>query len=147
MTVDGVFRCWTLEDTDRGLTQTTSVVQIYAVKVPGRTAIPTGSYRVIVDMSSKFQKLMPRVCDVPGFLGIRIHAGRVAGHTEGCILVGMSHGVNEIFNPRQAYGLLFPDIESAYKRGDKIRINIIGQRAPISIAADPAPADNTKGST
>ena len=45
-----------------------------ARKIPGRTAIPEGSYRVLITKSPRFKKWLPYVQGVPGFEGIRIHA-------------------------------------------------------------------------
>jgi len=57
-------------------------------KIYGQTAIPCGRYKVIVTMSPKLKRRLPLLLDVPGFEGIRIHAGKNAKWTEGCILVG-----------------------------------------------------------
>lgn len=50
--------------------------------------IPQGWYRVSVTHSPHFGRLLPILHMVPGFEGIRIHAGNHRDHTEGCILVG-----------------------------------------------------------
>jgi hypothetical protein len=50
--------------------------------------IPQGWYRVSVTHSPHFGRLLPILHMVPGFEGIRIHAGNNRDHTEGCILVG-----------------------------------------------------------
>lgn len=81
MLVNGAFFCYTLEDTVRPAA---------SEKVYGATAIPAGRYRVVVDQSPKFQKLMPHILDVPGFEGVRIHGGESDADTEGCILTGSS---------------------------------------------------------
>ena len=51
-------------------------------------AIPEGWYKVQVTRSPKFGRLLPLLYYVPGFEGIRIHAGNNRDHTSGCILVG-----------------------------------------------------------
>ena len=51
-------------------------------------AIPRGWYRVDVTYSGKFKRPMPILRMVPGFEGIRIHAGLSVKNTSGCICVG-----------------------------------------------------------
>ena len=74
--IDDVYFCDTLEDQER------------ETKVFGETAIPCGTYKVILTMSNRFKKLMPLLVNVPNFSGIRIHNGNTKDHTEGCVLVG-----------------------------------------------------------
>ncbi len=50
--------------------------------------IPEGWYRVDVTYSPKFKRMMPILRQVPGFEGIRIHAGMNVHNTTGCICVG-----------------------------------------------------------
>jgi hypothetical protein len=66
--VDGAYFCDTLENTDY--------------------AIPTGFYRLRVTLSPRFKIYLPILDGVIGRSGIRIHAGNIIDHTEGCILVG-----------------------------------------------------------
>ncbi len=50
--------------------------------------IPEGWYRVEVTHSPRFERPMPLLQMVPGFSGIRIHAGLSVRNTTGCICVG-----------------------------------------------------------
>ena len=81
--IDGHWQCHTLED----------VIRPAGEKVYGETAIPAGRYKLILSMSNRFKKIMPEVVAVPGFAGIRIHAGNTAKDTEGCLLLGQTRNV------------------------------------------------------
>jgi hypothetical protein len=97
--VDGMFECWTLEDVVR------------PVKIPGQTAIPHGHYVVTLTKSKRFQRVLPLVNAVPGFEGIRIHAGNTAADTEGCILVGRErYSSTFIGSSRAALEKLLPQL-------------------------------------
>jgi hypothetical protein len=86
--IDGERFCDTLEDVDRGLSQSMSADEIRKIKIPHETAIPTGTYRVIVNLSPAKNRMLPRLLDVPGFSGILIHRGNTKNDSSGCILVG-----------------------------------------------------------
>ena len=55
-------------------------------------AIPLGWYKLTMTKSVKFGRVLPLLNYVPGFEGIRIHAGNNRSHTTGCILVGQLSG-------------------------------------------------------
>lgn len=97
LSLNGVFECYTLED----------VVRAPGVKIPGKTAIPAGKYKVIVDFSNRFQKYMFHILDVPNFAGIRIHSGNTDADTEGCILVGTNRSLNALEKSRLAFADLW----------------------------------------
>ena len=99
--VDGIFECYTLEDVER------------LTKIKGETAIPKGTYRVIINESNRFKRLLPLLIDVPNFEGIRIHSGNSNHDTEGCILVGQTRNKNYIGQSRKAFDKLFKKMQAA----------------------------------
>jgi hypothetical protein len=82
--VNGEYFCDTLEDTDRGLSQSMSLDEIKRIKIPHETAIPAGEYKVIVNLSPAKKRMLPRLFDVPGFSGILIHRGNTKHDSSGC---------------------------------------------------------------
>jgi len=94
--IEDKFLCYTLEPFDRGMTKEMPLSKLQALKVRGKTAIPTGSYKVILSYSPRFKKNLPLLLNVPSFMGIRIHSGNNPNSTEGCILLGMSYSKNEV---------------------------------------------------
>ena len=58
LTVDGVYECDVLEDTDRGLTSDMPEELIKLKKVYGKTAIPKGEY--LIDMNTVSPKFKYR---------------------------------------------------------------------------------------
>ena len=96
--IDGEYFCDTLEDADRGLRQDMPLSEIKRIKVANETAIPTGTYNVIVNMSPKFGRMLPRLMNVAGFDGILIHRGNTDKDTSGCILVGENKVVGKVIN-------------------------------------------------
>lgn len=114
------FECFTLED----------VVRPAGEKVPGKTAIPEGRYRVTLEPSPKFHgAIRPRLHDVPNFTGILIHAGNTAKDSEGCILVGRKRDADFIRESKLALKELQDKLDRADAAGEPITITITSQPA------------------
>lgn len=112
LAIDGVFFCYTLEDAVR------------EQKILGQTAIPESTYHVILDESKRFGRKMPHILGVPGYEGVRIHCGNTEADTEGCVLVGMSRGVDEIHDSRREFDSLYARLEAAAAAHDPILLTI-----------------------
>ena len=67
-------------------------------KLQPKGCIPKGWYNVVVTRSPRFKRDLPLLCMVPGFEGIRIHAGLSVENTRGCICVGERHTENYLTN-------------------------------------------------
>lgn len=119
--IDGEYFCDTLEDRDRGLKDSMAEEEIAALKVKGKTAIPTGEYRVTLDIvSPKFSKKkayqfcggrVPRLLGVKGFDGILIHIGNTPDDTDGCILVGENESIGAVVNSTSTFKALYRRLE------------------------------------
>lgn len=124
-----------LEDRDRGLKQSDPLSVIKAKKIISETAIPSGTYNVRMDIvSPKYAAIpwykalcggrMPRLENVPGFEGILIHPGSTALDTSGCILCGRNTIKGRLTSSRDTFKELYGMMYAAYKRGEKITIEI-----------------------
>lgn len=119
--IDGVYECYTLEDTVREQEN----VPVSTWKIAGQTAIPKGTYYVLIDDSRRFGKPMPHVTNVPGFEGIRIHSGNTDADTEGCILVGKNWaGGDFIGSSRLAFDDLMGHLSPASHNRETITIQV-----------------------
>jgi hypothetical protein len=99
--IDDVFYCNTLEDKDRGLRQDMPLATINSIKVPAKTCIPSGTYKISLDIKSpSFSQKdwyvkninggrLPYLLNVPGYTHILLHGGKTVDNTEGCLLTGI----------------------------------------------------------
>jgi hypothetical protein len=62
--------------------------------------------------------------NVPGFSGVRIHAGNSPEDTEGCILVGRTVETDWIGESRVAFNRLYFKIADAIARGEEVWLEI-----------------------
>jgi len=136
LSVDGKPFCETCEDTDRHLNQNMPLAKIKEIKIAAVTAIPTGVYNIKMDQISPKYSLkpwfvtncngakMPRLENVPGYAGVLIHPGNTAKDSEGCILVGRNTVVGMVTDSKNTFLNLYKLMYAAYKRGEKITIEI-----------------------
>ena len=119
--VNGVWECFSLEDTQREV----EGQLVSQWKIPHETAIPKGTYNVVITFSQRFQRDLPLLENVPGFEGIRIHPGNTSEDTEGCILVGRVKTDKTVIESRAAFNALFPKIQQGLQDGDTVTIEVI----------------------
>lgn len=108
--------CDTLED----------IVRPEGEKIYGKTAIPEGTYEMVLSYSPRFKKILPEILNVPNFTGIRIHCGNSSADSSGCVLVGTWDGEKEdwVGNSRIAFNELMSLLQKAADNKEKITITI-----------------------
>lgn len=131
MYINGEYFCDVLEDRVRDLEN--------QVKVPNKTAIPYGTYEITLDVKStkysdfnkypwakEYNGYLPRLTNVPLFLGILIHPGNTEHDSSGCLLVGENKVVGKVINSKATFERLMKEyLLPANKRGEKIHITIV----------------------
>jgi len=127
--IDGVYQCDTLEDVIRQLPATCpntphGIGCACPQKVWGKTAIPAGRYECDFVFSSKFNRKVIMLLNVPHFIGILIHMGNTEVDTEGCLLVGENKVVGQVINSVVTLNKLTPMFEAAHDRKEKIFITV-----------------------
>lgn len=132
--LNGTYFCDVLEDTDRGLVSTMSLDEIKKIKIPGKTAIPTGKYTITIDVvSPKFSKYkqyefckgrLPRLINVPGYEGVLMHIGNTPEDTDGCLLVGTNKVKGQVTNSTATFKNLYIEMIKANQKGETITIEI-----------------------
>lgn len=122
--VDGIYFCETVEDPVRDHNQDGDLDDEGEGKVPGITAIPYGIYDIILSMSPKFGRVLPLLLNVKHFEGIRIHRGKTAANSAGCIIVGENKNPGEVINSAKYEKQLIQFMLDAIYNDESIQINI-----------------------
>ena len=132
--VSGKRLCESMEDEDRGLVQTMPTGKINQIKVYGRTAIPKGTYKVVLSVSPKFKDrpwakkwggIVPEILDVKGWTGVRIHPANSASELLGCCAPGDNLKVGKVLNSTKRYDELMKQLVPAWEKGEDITIEIV----------------------
>lgn len=135
--VNGEWFCFNVEDTSREPAKdyvgNWRSEDVHKWKITGVTCIPSGRYMVTLDDSPTFGKETITLTDpllsqyghgtVPGFRGIRVHAGNNERDTEGCQILGYkltSDCTIAFGTTRQAVADLKARIRVALARGEQV---------------------------
>jgi len=131
--IDGHPNAYILEDTVRD--PNNDGIMQPEEKIPGETAIPEGTYEVIISFSGKFQRNMPLLLNVPHYSGIRIHNGVDHTHTAGCLITGLDKNLEaspwHVTYGRKAYADLL-ELLKIMCAHEKVYIKIINERTKRS---------------
>lgn len=116
--------CNTMEPTARKLTSRMPQTVIRRHKIIGKTAIPTGRYRILITRSQRFGRWLPLLLNVKGFEGIRIHAGNKPEDTRGCILLGFNRRKGYVLDSTKCVQQLMRRMTEAMEKGEKVFVKV-----------------------
>ena len=105
--INDIYICDTLEDVVRDLKEDGSG------KIMNKTAIPSGTYKITLEWSPRFGKILPYLHNVPFFTGILIHSGNTINDTSGCILVGWNTVKGQVLNSKIALTAIMKNLNNA----------------------------------
>ena len=110
--------CYTVEDEDRKLEQGNG-------KVYGKSAIPTGRYRITIYQSPRRGDTCILLNAVEGFSGVEIHAANHAEELRGCIAVGTERLIDGVRNCKPALTSLITELRRLTMRGTAVYLNVV----------------------
>ena len=136
--INGTYFCDVLEDKVRDLNKN-GMFDNGEVKIANHTAIPYGTYEITMDVrSTKFSDFekypwakeydgyLPRLTNVPLFVGVLLHVGNSDVDSSGCLLVGENKVVGKVINSTITFRRLMNEyLVPAKNRGEKIYITIV----------------------
>ncbi|MBF0575511.1 DUF5675 family protein [Dysgonomonas sp. GY617] len=103
--IDGVLFCNVIEDKVRNLSATCpntakGLSCTCKEKTYAQTAIPAGTYKVTMEYSPRFKRVLPYLHGVPHFIGILIHSGIDEKDSAGCLIVGYNTVKGKVLQSR-----------------------------------------------
>ena len=122
--IDGEYFCDVLEPPTRDLNKN-GIFDNGETKVKNNTAIPFGTYNVIINRSPRFKRDLPRLLNVPDFDGVLIHRGNTKNDTSGCILVGENKVKGKVVNSTPYEVELVKRCKAALSNNEQITIEVI----------------------
>lgn len=138
MYIDGKYVCDVLEDKVRDVNKN-GTFDNGEIKIASRTAIPYGTYEITMDVKStkfsdfeqypwakEYDGYLPRLTNVPLFVGVLLHVGNSDVDSSGCLLVGENKVVGKVINSTITFRRLMNEyFLPAKQRGEKIYITIV----------------------
>ena len=132
--IDGMYFGESMEPYSRHLSNSMPLSEIKKKKVAGKTAIPTGRYKVTLAVSSrlknrsyakKYGGKFPLLNNVPGFSGILEHPLNYGHESAGCIGIGEYWKPGVIARATQGhYDLMDYYLVPAINKGQEVYITI-----------------------
>lgn len=122
---NGAFLCNTIEDKDRGLNNNMSASAILKIKKTNETAIPTGTYKLVVSESPKFKRELIEIVGVPGFVGVRVHRGNTAQDSAGCVIPGINSEKGKVTDSTKYEEILTKKVKTAIAKNEECYLTII----------------------
>lgn len=124
--INGEYVCDGIEDTDRMLDDSMTEQYIRSKKISCETAIPTGVYKMTINIiSPKFSKKkyymdfcggkLPRLKNVKGFDGILWHRGNTEKDSAGCLILGYNKVKGKVINSQEAFEKVYNMLKSINK--------------------------------
>ena len=94
-------------------------------KVYGETAIPKGKYTLTTLWWAKHECYVVGVLRVGGFLGILMHNGMTAAHSEGCVLLGKKVVAGRLDGSRLYMDALVARVMACEKKGEEVTLEVV----------------------
>lgn len=110
--------CYTVEDQDRRLEEGNG-------KVYGKSAIPTGRFRLTIYQSPRRGDTCILLNNVPAFSGVEIHAANHAEELLGCISAGTSRTLDGVGNSRIALSGLITELRRLTMQEVAVYLNVM----------------------
>jgi len=105
------FFAYTIEDQVRDSNKDGDLDDDGEQKVMHETAIPYGTYEVVLKMSPSKKRILPRLLNVKHFEGILIHKGNTKNDSSGCIIIGFKKGkAGEVLQSKNAEEALVKEL-------------------------------------
>lgn len=135
--------CDTLEPRAIAWVSKPLIGQYRGVHIPGKTAIPEGTYQIALLNNKTYKRKMPTLLRVPEFKRIVMRTGKTTEQSRGDILVGKAISVVPkdstqgmhtevpdtpadyvLDNSRQSFNLLYKLIEEAIDYGEDVTVEV-----------------------